>query len=95
MIKNQFKEDLGEWTIPENTGKVYDKGKVEFTILRHNNRRIDADSATFAGKYLVDFLVEKGYFSDDNNIEFVYKPAIMNADVVETSLKVEVYGAED
>jgi hypothetical protein len=71
---------------------VYSKGKVEFTILRHNNRRIDADSAVFVGKWLVDFLVEKGYFNDDNDVEFVYKPAVMNADVIETSLKVEVYG---
>ncbi len=93
-VKNNFKESLGSWTIPEYDKEPHKSGTVEFTLLRHNNRRIDADSCTFVGKWLVDFLVERGYFLDDNEITFIYRPALMNQDVVETSINVKVYANE-
>ncbi len=90
-IKNQFKESLGDWSIPESKLSM-DSGTVEFTIYRNTMRRIDADScSSSAGKWCVDFLVEQGWFSDDDKITFIFRPAILGSETVETMIEVKVY----
>ena len=89
-IKNQFKLSLGDWNIPESNLKL-ETGSVEFTILRNSNRRIDADSCAMISKWCVDFMVEQGWFSDDDKIRFIYDIPILGCDSPETMIEVKVY----
>ena len=91
-IKNSFKESLGEWTIPQSDLNA-ETGAIKFTILRPNKKRIDADSlAISAGKWIADFLVEQGWFSDDDKIQFLYLPMEHSPEHSETMIRVEIFG---
>jgi len=89
-IKKQFKDHLREWHVPESQ-LALDEGTVEFRLYRPTKRRLDADSIAFIGKWTVDFLVEQGYFKDDDQVTFVYKPVVVEKERVETEVKVSVY----
>lgn len=91
-IKNSFKESLGEWTIPQSDLKC-ELGAIKFTTIRPNKKRIDADSpAISAGKWTADFLVEQGWFEDDDKVQFLYLPVQVCPEYNETMIRVEVYG---
>lgn len=85
-IKKTFKDSLKDWVIPIHEGSPHTIGSVEFQLYRPTKRRLDADSIAFIGKWTVDLLVEQGYFVDDDNITFVYKPVIVESDRVETEV---------
>jgi len=90
-IKGSFKESLGEWTIPESDLN-YKVGSIKFQIIRPNKKRIDADSlAISAGKWTADFLVEQGWFEDDDKLQFHYLPMTVCKDYNETMIRVEIY----
>lgn len=88
-IKKTYKDHLKEWHISESS-LALESGTVEFQLYRPTKRRLDADSIAFIGKWTVDFLVEQGYFIDDDQVTFVYKPVIVEKDRVETEIKVTV-----
>lgn len=89
-IKDTFKQNLIEWFVPPNISE-FQQGTVVFTIYKKNRRSMDADSIAFIGKWCTDLLVSQGWFKDDNQIIFIYKPMIIEKDRVETEMKVEVY----
>ncbi len=89
-IKKKLKDSLGEWTIPKSTEQC-DEGTVICTILRPTKHRIDADSMAPVVKWVVDFLVEQGWFIDDDNIVFIFRPKVVDPSLVETMLEIEVF----
>lgn len=89
-IKKAFKDNLKEWHLPESELSLA-SGTVEFQLYRPTKRRLDADSIAFIGKWFVDTLVEQGYFKDDDQVTFIYKPVIVEKDRVETEIKIKVY----
>jgi len=90
-IKDMFKQSIGEWSIPKSE-LLLPLGSIKFTIIRPDHTRIDADSpAISAGKWSADFLVEQGWFSDDDKIQFLYCPMVVDKSIEETMVKVEVY----
>ena len=90
-IKKTFKDSLRDWTVPESELKLK-SGTVEFQLYRPTRHRLDADSITWEGKWFVDFLVEQGYFEDDDQVTFIYKPVIVEHERVETEVYVVVKG---
>lgn len=89
-IKKAFKDNLKDWHLPKSELSL-DSGTVEFRLYRPTKRRLDADSIAFIGKWFVDTLVEQGYFKDDDQITFMYKPVIVEKDRVETEVKIKIY----
>jgi hypothetical protein len=60
-IKNMFKTKLGEWLIPDSDKRL-EQATVSFQIIRPDKHLIDPDSlAGSAGKWIVDYFVEKGW----------------------------------
>jgi hypothetical protein len=91
-IKNGVKTRLKDWLLPKNEGKVYREGLVEFRLYRPSKKRLDADAGSgTVYKWIVDTLVEQGYFEDDDQITFVLKPVIVETHRVETDIEVKVF----
>ncbi len=89
-IKNTFKDNLIEWSVPQ-VEHNYKSGTVEFQIYRPNKRRIDADAFGISSfKWTVDLLVQQGWFKDDDQVTFIFKPAIVETERIETDVKVRV-----
>jgi Holliday junction resolvase RusA-like endonuclease len=93
-IKNKFKEQLLGWTVPR-VDYNYPEGYVEFQLYRPTKLRLDADAGALVYKWIVDLLVEEGYFKDDDQITFILKPVIVDKERVETEIKVTVYANDD
>lgn len=89
-IKKTMKDDLKAWLVP-TSDLMLDSGTVEFRLYRPTRKRLDADSIAFIGKWFVDLLVEQGYFKDDDQVTFIYKPVIVEKDRVETEIYVKIY----
>jgi len=91
-IKESFKNTLKEWYLPEWDDNVYRKAEVHFTILRTNQRKMDADSlgaSTF--KWSIDCLTEQGYIVDDDQVKVVLNPTLLSQEGnVETSVRMQV-----
>ena len=86
-IKKDLKETLSEWVLPESTlGSK--SGEVIFKLYRPTKQRLDADSVAFVAKWIIDLLVERGYYEDDNQLRVVYEPVTVDKDRVETDIKV-------
>ena len=91
-IKNTFKESLNSWIIPECDKAPNKCGVIEFQLYRPNERGLDADSISVStGKWIMDFIVEQGWFSDDDKMTFVYKPKIVDKSLSVTEVHVKVY----
>jgi len=67
-IKNEFKQNLIDFYIPEPE-KKYESLTIEYRILRNSRRKIDPDSAGFAMKWIQDTLEKVGYVEDDRTIQ--------------------------
>jgi hypothetical protein len=65
-IRARVRDLMDDWMVPKYEKEPYRAGTIEFTILRHNNRRLDADSAVSVGKMIMDFIVDRGYFIDES-----------------------------
>ena len=88
-IKEEFKHSLVEWLIPKSN-LLLESLKIEFSLIRHNNRRIDSDAPFFIFKWIIDTIVEQGYAKDDNKVKLVIIPSIVDKAAIETSIKVRV-----
>ena len=92
-IKNQYKQLCRDFFIPEppDEWKPITSVVLEYTILRHNTKRIDTDNVIFASKFLADLLVDMGYLIDDNQVTLIIKPYIVDKSLVETQLSMRMY----
>jgi hypothetical protein len=89
-IKKKFKDSISEWIVPQ-CSEPHKIGSVVITIIKNNKRSQDADSIMFISKWVVDKLVDLGYFEDDDRIVFVYKPFVHDKEKVEHEINVKVY----
>ena len=89
-LKNEFKDMMKNWYIPEHTGKKYRWAEIHYTILRENKRKIDSDSNAIWTKYVQDVLVEQGYLIDDDQCRVVLEPTLLGQKCMETCIKIQV-----
>ena len=91
-IKESFKNTLKEWYLPEWDDNIYRKAEIHFTILRTNQRKMDADSlgpSTY--KWAIDCLTEQGYIEDDDQCKVVLHPTLLGQKGnIETSVRMQV-----
>ena len=92
QIKNALRTRLEDWLVPENTGDVYRNGRIIFSLYRPSRLRLDADSASHINKMIIDIVTDQGYFVDDDQLQLVLNPVVVEKDRVETDIKVEVFG---
>ncbi len=90
-IKNQYKDLLGEFYLPEPPGDPYKSLDITYEILRHNKRRADSmNLVAYSDKWLLDKLTSMGWLTDDDNCFHHIRPAIYTEGLVETQLRVTV-----
>ncbi len=85
-----FKQHLVEWLVPESELNL-DSFKIEFRLIRHNNRKLDSDAPFFCYKWIIDTLVKQGYAKDDDKVKLVIIPSVVEETAIETSIKVKVF----
>ena len=90
-MKQEFKTELTEWSLPPWEENPYTKAEIEYTILRSNGFKLDSDNLAFSYKWLQDLLVENGYMVDDDKIRVVLNPTQLHVEgSVETSVRVTI-----
>ena len=90
-MKQNFKAELQDWSLPIWEENPYTEAHIEYTILRRNGFKLDSDNLAFSYKWLQDLLVENGYMVDDDKIKVVLNPTLLHVEgSVETSVRVEI-----
>ena len=90
-IKDEFKAELSDWSLPTWEENPYTAAEIEYTILRNNGFKLDSDNLAFPYKWLQDLLVENGYMVDDDKIRVVLNPTQLHVEgSVETSVRVTI-----
>ncbi|MCF6330274.1 MAG: hypothetical protein L3I99_01845 [Sulfurimonas sp.] len=90
-IKNQYKKLLREFFIPETKSEPLDKITIEFSILRHNKRKVDIDGLIYNIKFILDLLQEMKWISDDDQVTSILKPSTYTKNIAETQFKIRAY----
>ena len=88
-IKNQYKELLKDYYFPEPKDK-YETLHIEYQVLRHNKRRLDADGLSWSYKWAKDTLVDIGWLYDDDKVHYCVVPAKFKEGLTETQIKITV-----
>jgi len=91
QIKNGVKARLTEWLVPEYDKEPHQEGRIEFRLYRPSKVKLDADAGSFVNKWIIDTLVEQGYFVDDDKLTLVLYPVVVEPERVETDIEVKVY----
>jgi len=90
-MKQSFKAELQDWSLPIWEENPYTEAHIEYTILRSNGFKLDSDNLAFSYKWLQDLLVENGYLVDDDKIRVVLNPTQLHVEGnVETSVRVAI-----
>jgi Holliday junction resolvase RusA-like endonuclease len=89
-IKNDFKDSLKGWSVPR-VEHSHETGLIEFELYRPTKLRLDADAGALIYKWIMDLLVEEGYYKDDDKITLVLKPVVIDKERTETQIKVTAY----
>ena len=90
-MKQEFKTELTEWSLPPWDDNPFTKAEIEYTILRKDGYKLDSDNFAFAYKWLQDTLVENGYLLDDDKVKVVLNPTQLHVEgSVETSVRVAI-----
>lgn len=90
-IRTLYKQLLRDFFIPEPEDETFYKITIDYTILRHNKRKIDTDGLIFNHKWLADLLQEMGWISDDDQVTLIIRPYIVDKNLNETQFKVIAY----
>ena len=91
-IKNGVKARLVEWLVPKYDKEPHATGKIEFRLYRPTKLRLDPDAGCgSAYKWIIDTIVEQGYFIDDDRLTLVLYPVVVEPERVETDIEVKVY----
>lgn len=91
-VKNNYKELLKDFYIPEPTGK-YHSMTIEYIIHRNSKSKIDADSIAFAVKWITDSINEAGWLYDDDKVTHILSPAVYAPGNAETQVRIIVTNA--
>lgn len=91
-IKTKLVSELLGWSIPLAKEEIGTNNvAIVFEIVRHNNRKIDADSCAMIGKWIADLIVIQKYIKDDDILTFIYKPPVVHTtDNVETMINIKL-----
>jgi len=90
-IKDEFKAELSDWSLPTWEENPYTKAEIEYTILRNNGFKLDSDNLAFTYKWLQDLLVENSYLIDDDHTKVILNPTLLHVEgSVETSVRVVI-----
>ncbi len=90
-LKDNFKLDLSEWSLPPWEDNPYTKADIEYTILRKDGKKIDSDNLAFSYKWLQDLLVDQNYLIDDDKVKVVLNPTQLHVEgSVETSVSCNI-----
>ena len=88
-IRDNFTTNLTNYIIPEPT-EIYDNLNIEYRLVRHNKRKIDSDSASYALKWLQDLLETMNYIKDDKDVTLESFPTIIDSSLPETMIDIRV-----
>ncbi|MEA1999663.1 MAG: hypothetical protein U9N61_10145 [Euryarchaeota archaeon] len=89
-IKAEYKQILTEMFIPE-PDDIFTSLTIEFTILRHQKRKLDADNPIVSVKWFNDTLVSTGWLTDDDQVTIILKPSEFHTSLVETMYRVRAF----
>ena len=91
-IKNEYKALLAELFIPEPPELAPFKSlKIQYTLLRHTRRKLDADNNAWTFKMHHDILRDLGWLVDDDQISYCVTAAQYQKSLQETMLRVSIY----
>lgn len=90
-VKDEYKQMLKDFYLVENENDAYKTLTVKFEIIRHNNRKFDADNGAYSYKWIIDTLVELGWLLDDDQVRYEVEPSIVNSSLKDTSVRVSIY----
>jgi hypothetical protein len=88
-IRDEFTSTLTEYIIPE-AEKTYDNINIQYRLVRHNKRKIDSDSASYAMKWLQDTLEAMNYIADDKDVTLESFPTIVDPSLPETMIDIRI-----
>ena len=90
-IIGSYKEYLKGWVFERNTLEPMESGTIEFTIIRHNHKKIDPDSiGATVSKWIIDTLVELGWFRDDDKLKIIYNPPKYEDGLPESMIDIKI-----
>lgn len=89
-IMTNYKQLLRDFFIPEpEIDEPYRHITLEYRIMRHNKRKIDADNLIYNHKWLSDLMQDMGWIVDDDQVTLTIRPSIVVAGIKETQFKVK------
>lgn len=90
-IKEEYKQMLQDFFIPEPGGEALDSMIIEFSILRHNKRKIDVDNLIYNQKFILDLLQDMNWLVDDDQVTIIVVPSVYVNGLSETQFRVKAY----
>ena len=94
-IKADYKAILTDLLVPDPI-KQYDSLTIKYRIIRHNNRKIDQDNATFPSlKWFNDVLEKLGYVEDDRTISINSFDTIIDSSQPEPRMQIQCYSGSE
>lgn len=92
VIKNEYKDNLKEWHIPDpEDGRELTNAWLEFRLFRHTGRKFDSDNLGFIIKWTIDAIKEMGWLKDDDQIIYTVFPSVVDKTLAETEIKVSMF----
>jgi len=90
-LKNQYKNLLREFFIPEPEFEPLNNIILDYQILRHNKRKVDVDNVIINQKWISDLLQDMNWISDDDQVTLVLRPSIFHKGISETQFKLKAH----
>ena len=90
-IKAEYKQLLRDFFIPEPDGEALDSMTIEFSVLRHNKRKVDVDNLIYNQKFILDLLQEMNWLIDDDQVTVIIIPSSYVKGLSETQFRVRAY----
>ena len=93
-IKAKYKQLLREFFIPEPEGEPLNSITLEFSLLRHNRKKVDVDNLIYNQKFILDLLQDMKWISDDDQVTLVLKPSVYIETLSETQFQLRAYSSD-
>lgn len=94
-IKAKYKSLLKNFFIPEpEIDSPLQSITLEYSILRHNKRKIDSDNIIHNIKWISDLLQDMDWISDDDQVTLIIKPSTYISTLSETQFQLRAYTSD-
>jgi len=95
-IKAKYKSLLKEFFIPEPEDgfRALRSITLEYSILRHNKRKIDTDNLIHNIKWISDLLQDMNWISDDDKVTLIIRPSTHIETLSETQFQLCAYRSD-